>query len=258
MRIYLHLLIILLVLVSWHSWAWALDHDNLDQNRPLQIEDAYPIAKGEIGIEDGVLYRNLKQGSSHWEPHLQILYGAFYNTQIGIGGNLVKELTPTDETKQFWNLNLEGLYNFNTETLTIPALALKLELEFPTGENSGRIDTTLGGLLTRTWGRVRTHLNLEYTFIGSAQTGERNGAYRVLWGVNYPLGYPMRFRETLIGDIFARQSEKNGEDNIAGIELGLRHQLSPRVVLDGGIGTEFSGPSDRSRILGTVGLSVGF
>lgn len=257
MRIYLHLLI-LLGMVWWHAWAWALDHDNLDRNRPLQIEDAYPIAKGEIGIESGGLYRDLKRGASQWEPHTQILYGAFYNTQIEIGGSFVKELPPIGQTKRFWNLSLGGLYNFNTETMTLPAMAVKLELEFPTGDDLGRMDATMAGLLTRTWGRWRTHLNLEYTLIGSAQTGERNGVYRVIGGLNYPLGYPMRFRETFIVDVFTHQSEESGEDNITGIEMGLRHQFSQRLVLDGGIGTEFAGPSDRSRILGTVGLSVGF
>jgi hypothetical protein len=30
------------------------------------------------------------------------------------------------------------------------------------------------------------------------------------------------------------------------------------MVLDGGLGTEFSGPADRAALLGTIGLSVGF
>ena len=29
--------------------VWALDHDNLDPNRPIAIEDAYVVPKGEIG-----------------------------------------------------------------------------------------------------------------------------------------------------------------------------------------------------------------
>ena len=32
----------------------ALDHDNLDPNRPIGMEDAYAIPKGEIGLEGGV------------------------------------------------------------------------------------------------------------------------------------------------------------------------------------------------------------
>jgi hypothetical protein len=257
MRFYLHLPI-LLGMIWWHSWAWALDHDNLDRSRPLQIEDAYPIAKGEIGIEGGGLYRDSKHEASEWTPRLQILYGLLYNTQIEIGGSFVKDHHPIGPSERFWNLSVGGLYNFNTETMTLPAMAVKLELEFPTGDDLGKMDATLAGLLTHTWGRWRTHLNVEYTLMGSAQTGERNGVYRVTGGLSYPLGYPMRFRETFIVDVFTHPSERSGEDPIAGIEMGLRHQLSQRVVLDGGIGTEFMGPSNRSRILGTVGLSLGF
>ena len=101
-------------------------------------------------------------------------------------------------------------------------------------------------------------LNAGYTAFGSAQGRERNGLYRLVAGVSYPLGYPMRFRETLIADIFTRQSELSGGRNPTGIELGIRHQFSSRIVLDGGIGTEFAGPSDRSAVFGTVGLSIGF
>ena len=35
---------------------FALDHDNLDPNRPIGMEDAYAIPKGEIGLEGGVRF----------------------------------------------------------------------------------------------------------------------------------------------------------------------------------------------------------
>jgi hypothetical protein len=42
------------------------------------------------------------------------------------------------------------------------------------------------------------------------------------------------------------------------MEIGLRHQLTSRVVLDAGLGTEFLGPAERAALLGTLGVSVGF
>ena len=36
----------------------ALDHDNLDPNRPIGMEDAYAIPKGEIGMEGGVRFND--------------------------------------------------------------------------------------------------------------------------------------------------------------------------------------------------------
>ena len=76
--------------------------------------------------------------------------------------------------------------------------------------------------------------------------------------VSYPLGYPDSFRDTLIASIYTRQSDQRGQRNNTGCEIGLRHQLTSRVVLDAGLGTEFYGPTGRAALLGTVGVSVGF
>ena len=253
----------LLVVISTLLWlgaqpSWALDHDNLDKNRPLRLEDAYPIAKGEIALEGGSRFVDGYQGKTRFVFQPQILFGAFYNTQIEIGGDLFTEPTTLESAEKSGDLRVGALYNFNTETINLPALAAKVEVEFPTGLRSRGVDATVGGILTRSFGRWRTHLNAEYTVVGSARGTERNGLYRLAAGVSYPLGYPMRFRETLIADVFTRQSELSGGRNPTGVEVGLRHQFSSRVVLDGGIGTEFAGPSDRSAIFGTVGLSIGF
>jgi hypothetical protein len=150
------------------------------------------------------------------------------------------------------------LYNFNTETLNVPAFAVRAEADLPTGVRSEGIDTQFTGIMTRSYGRLRFHLNAGYTFLGSPQSQERSGAYRVVAALSYPIGYPRRFRETLIVDVYTRQSDLIGQPNNTGVEVGLRHQLSSRIVLDGGIGTEFFGPSDRSAITGTVGVSVGY
>lgn len=238
--------------------AWALDHDNLDKNRPLQLEDAYPIAKGEIALEGGGRFLDRRQGRTRFVFQPQILYGAFYNTQLELGGDLLTEPTTVEGAEKSGDLRVGALYNFNTETLSLPALAVKLDLEFPTGVRSRGVDGTLAGILTRSFGRWRTHLNAEYTVVGSARGTERNGLYRLAAGVSYPLGYPMRFRETLIADVFTRQSDLSGRRSPTGVEVGLRHQFSSRIVLDGGLGTEFAGPSDRSAVFGTIGVSFGF
>ena len=160
--------------------------------------------------------------------------------------------------EQSGDLHLGVLYNFNTETLNIPAMAVRVEADLPTGVNSKGVDTQLTGILTRSFGRLRAHLNLGYSLLGSPQGQERSGAYRAVAAVSYPLGYPTSFRDTLIASIYSRQSGLRGQRNHTGVEIGLRHQLTSRVVLDGGLGTEFLGPSDRAALLGTVGVSVGF
>jgi len=237
---------------------YALDHDNLDPNRPIAIEDAYVIPKGEIGVEGGVTFNDRKEGKARFGFQPQIIYGAFENMQLEIMTGFQTEPTNVVGDDKSGDLSVGVLYNLNTETIHLPAFAVRAELGFPTGVNSKGVDTELTGVMTRSFGRWRTHVNVGYTFLGSPQGQERSGSYRVVAAVSYPLGYPTSFRDTIIANVFTRQSDLQGQRNPTGMGIGLRHQVSSRIVFDTGIGTEFWGPSDRSLFFGTVGLSVGF
>jgi hypothetical protein len=238
--------------------AWSLDHDNLDPNRPIQMEDAYAIPKGEIGMEGGVRFNDRRTARTRFVFQPQIIYGAFDNAQIEIQGDVFTEPASLVGANKSGDLHLGLLYNFNTETLMLPAFAMRVEADLPTGVDSRGVDTQLTGVVTRSVGRLRVHLNAGYTFVGSARGMERNGVYRVVVAASYPIGYPYRFRETLIVDLYTRESDLIGQRNNTGVEIGLRHQVSSRVVLDGGLGTEFYGPVDRTAVTGTIGLSIGF
>ena len=236
----------------------ALDHDNLDPNRPIGMEDAYAIPKGEIGLEGGVRFNDRREGRTRVTFQPQIIYGAFDNAQVEIQGDLMTEPNTLAGGNKSGDLHLGLLYNFNTETLALPAFAARVEVDLPTGVNSKGVDTQMTGILTRSFGRLRVHLNAGYTVLGAPQGQERPGAYRAVVAASYPLGYPTSFRDTLIASVYTRQSDLRGQRNNTGVEIGLRHQLTSRIVLDGGLGTEFDGPSDRAALLGTVGVSVGF
>jgi len=248
----------LVLLILWPLSARALDHDNLDPNRPIQMEDAYAIPQGEIGLESGVRVNDRRKGKTQVVFQPQIIYGAFLNTQIEIQSDLLTEPRTVVGANKSGDLHLGVLYNFNTETLNLPAFAMRFEVDFPTGVRSKGVDTQMTGILTRSFGPLRFHVNAGYIVLGAPQGRERDGTYRLIAALSYPIGYPSRFRETLIVDVYTRQSDLVRQRNNSGIEIGLRHQLSSRIVLDGGLGTEFVGPSDRSAITGTVGLSVGF
>ncbi|HKU52075.1 MAG TPA: transporter [Nitrospira sp.] len=231
--------IVILVCLSLPTPVMALDHDNLDPNRPIAIEDAYVIPKGEIGVEGGLTFNDRKQGKSRFGFQPQIIYGAFNNTQIEIMSGVVTEPNTVQGDDKSGDLCIGALYNFNTETVQLPAFAARVEVGLPTGVNSRRVDTELTGVMTRSFGRWRTHMNLGYTFLGSPQQKERPGTYRMVAAASYPLGYPMSFRDTVIANVFTRQSDVKGQRNPTGIGIGLRHQVSSRIVCDVGLGTEF-------------------
>ena len=238
--------------------ASALDHDNLDPNRPIAIEDAYSIPRGEIGVEAGALVNDRREGPTRATFQPQIIYGAFYNTQIELQGNLFTDPGTLVGPEKSGDFHVGVLYNFNTETVNIPAFAVRVGVEFPTGHNSQGIDQQYTGIMTRSFGRLRAHLNIGYTIVGAPQGQERPGGYRAIAAVSYPLGYPTSFLTTGILGVYTRQSDLRGQRNPTGVEAGIRRQLTSRLVFDAGLGTEFYGPSDRTAVMGTVGLSLGF
>ena len=68
-----------LVLAAATGDVYAIDHTNLDEGRPLRLEDAYAIADGEIAIEVGGGFTLQRRGSNHGVFPAEILYGAYPN-----------------------------------------------------------------------------------------------------------------------------------------------------------------------------------
>ena len=238
--------------------VWAIDHGNLDENRPLRLEDPYPISSGEWAIEAGAGLRLQRRGSDRGVFPLEILYGVLPNAQLGLGTVLSTDPREIDEQTRSGDLQLSGLYNFNQETLWFPAFGAKLTVNLPTGVKSSGVDVELKGLITKSVDRVSVHLNAAYEFASGTARDERDGRYKLALGASYPIGAPQYTRTTLVADIFTEQSARRRDDNVVGVEAGFRHQLTPRLVLDLGLGTEFAGPADRSTFFFTTGISFGF
>jgi hypothetical protein len=222
------------------------------------MEDAYPIAYGELSAETGVRGSHNRHEDDRVAFPIELLYGAYWNLHLGLGSTLATSPQTIDDPEKSGDLRLFGLYNLNQETLQIPALAVKLTLDFPSGIRSRGVDTELKGILTRTVGHGRVHLNAGYQFIGNARDAERDGRYEVVLGAQYPWGYPRSFTTTVLTDVFTRQATRFNETNNSGVEIGMRRQIAPAIILDAGIGTECVGPSERDLFFATVGVSFGF
>ena len=176
--------IVMFGVVVMPAGVYGLDHDNLDPNRPIAIEDAYVIPKGEIGVEGGVTFNDRKEGKGRFGFQPQIIYGAFENMQLEIMSGLGTEPTTVVGDDKSGDLSVGVLYNLNTETIDLPGFAVRTEVGFPTGVNSKGVDTELTGVMTRSFGRWRSHVNVGYTFLGSPQGQERGGTYRVVAAVS--------------------------------------------------------------------------
>ena len=120
------------------------------------------------------------------------------------------------------------------------------------------MDVEVNGIVTRSIDRLSFHFNAGYEFVGGARREERDGRYLLALGASYPIGAPRYTRTTLLGAVFTEQSVRRGDRNVAGAEIGFRHQLTRRIVWDAGIGTEIVGPADRSPFFFTTGKASCF
>jgi opacity protein-like surface antigen len=252
------LLCAFVLLIGTVSTARAIDHKNLDEGRPVRLQDAYPVAQGELALESGVGYIFKRKAKDHGFLDLDIVYGAFANMQLELGTTLFTNPREIDEAEKSGDLTLSALYNFNQETLQFPALGIKGSVNFPTGVDSAGVDFELTGLITKSIGRLSLHLNGGYEFVTGEKEDERSARYKIAFGPSYPLGAPMHTRTTLVADLFVEQSAHHGEDETFGAEAGVRYQFSERVVLDVGVGSEITGPRDRSPFFTTAGFSYAF
>jgi hypothetical protein len=238
--------------------AFGIDHKNLDEGRPLRLDDAYAISTGEIEVEIGAGLTLQRRGTDRGFFPLEVLFGALPNLQIGIGTNLSTDPQEIDEPAKSGDLSLGVLYNFNQETLVMPAFGARIELNLPSGVASHGVEVEVKGIVTKSFERVSVHLNAGYEFLTDPRGGERDGHYEVVLGASVPVGAPQYTRATLIADVFTEEAVHRGEPNVVGGEIGFRYQLTPSIVWDLGVGTEFAGPADRSRFFLNTGLSFGF
>src|SRR5262249_14639715 len=186
--------------------AIAIDHKNLDETRPLRLDDAYSISAGEIAVEAGAGATLQRRGPNRGVFPVELLYGAFPNFQLGIGTVVSTDPREIDDRPKSGDLRLSGLYNFNQETLDLPAFALKLGLSAPTGIDSRGVTVELKGIVTRSIERLSLHLNGGYEVTTDSRRDERDGRYKLAIGGSYPVGAPQFTRATLVVDVFTQQT----------------------------------------------------
>ena len=144
--------------------AAQIDYRNLDADRPVRTEDAYPIERFAFEL---VLPYAYEHGRAGEHLHLftpELGYGVLSNTQVGLELPLaaLDERSGTDWG--FAGPRMFALYNLNTEGRKLPAIALRADVALPFGDlGADDVQLTAKGIATRSWGLTRLHLNVAVT-----------------------------------------------------------------------------------------------
>lgn len=241
----------------------AVDHNNVDAGRPLSFDDAEAVAYHERAVETGISVQSPHEEPVGYGLAAEFLYGFALNAHLNIdldptwGGRAGSEETRFDPG----NVSVGGLYNFNREYGNVPAFALRGDVAFPTGREAKGINTRVRAISSKTMFQYsRVHLNLDGTFIGSPDDGERSFLPGAVLGISEPLGYPRQFNTTGLAELGVRSGEQKGTDPIILVGLGLRRQVTVRSVIDVGVQSEAlsSSSTPHNDFRAVVGYSVSF
>lgn len=233
----------MLFLLLGVSSARASDHNNLEKDRPLRFEDAYPIAYRAMELQNG-LRLDFRRGKSP-------IYNFRSEFQVGFAKN--KDLTIGFDP--YFSSNNRGLVGNTAEVSYFegvtreirsnPAFGYRITGELPLSGGSS-FELQARGILTKSLrGRDKIHLNLD---LSRASRGPvRLGA---IVGFSAPVGFPKRFDETFLVEVGMEQRQ-GVSGGSAWVGAGLRRQLSATGVLDIGV------QAGDSRHL-TLGYSLSF
>lgn len=218
------------------SAAAQIDYRNLDDERPVSTEDAYPIERHAFELLGAYRFERDRQGERvHLFP-AELAFGLLDNAQVGVKAP-VAGVAPSAGADTDWGLaqvGLFALYNFNTESPSLPALSLRVDAGLPIGSLAGETTRfSVKAIATRSWGPSRFHANAIRSFGAEDGLGTVEVAPR--WQYSLAVDHTL-YRQSvlLIGEIAAARAS-----GAAPVEwhaaLGARYQWTPTFVLDVGI-----------------------
>ncbi len=212
--------------------AAQTDYYNTDEGRPVRIEDAAPVERYAFEIQLAPLRVERERGGAYnWELAPELAYGILPRTQVEVAFPVA---FVDSGGEGLAGVEVSALHNLNTETRTLPALALAGSVLLPVGA-LGPDDTyaSVKGIATRTFRWARFHANAQYTLGPEAeQAGE---ASRWMAGLAVDRAFPLRSL-LVTADLFAEQPLAEDEDPAWTAETGLRYQTSPQFNVDVGVG----------------------
>ena len=238
--------------------AAQIDYRNLDEGRPVHTEDAYAVERYAFELVLPYSYEDeLGPGWSHLVAP-ELAYGVLLNMHVGVKLPLAAlDDGPSGSTEWgFAGPRLFALYNFNTETPASPAFALRTDLALPVGGLAGdNVRGAVTGIVTRSWGRTRAHLNAAAAVGGSGGAPAVHGISD--WSVSLAVDRTFLRKSLLvIGELGARQDMGEAPTAVTA-GMGARMQLTPTIVIDAGAERRLSARAGPDFGL-TLGLSHTF
>lgn len=234
--------------------AAQVDYRNLDDDRPLRVEDAYPVERYAFElIVPG--FAAFERGGGHFGFVPELSFGVLPGAAIGLKAPLAGTWGRADDEYDLAGLRGFFLANLTTETGTLPGLAVRLDATAPVGGAAGEgASASIKALATRSFGRHRAHLNAAWGFVTQDVPGQVEPTPR--WWVGLAVDRTLIRASTLLLLGFNAVGPGGGADTRWEAAIGVRRQLTPTLVVDAGASGRLAGPGENAAL--TLGLTHAF
>jgi hypothetical protein len=237
--------------------CWAqIDYRNLDDDRPVVTEDAYPVERYAFELLGPYRFEAEVGGAQHHTFVPEVAYGLARNAQVGLKLPFAGADEGTGTDWGLAGLRVFGLYNFNTEGQWLPALSLRADATFPVGSLGGDGSRfAIKAIATRSWGPTRAHLNASRGFGSEDALSVAEPLSR--WNASLAVDRTF-FRSSilLIGEVAVSQAVRDAPTAV-NASFGGRWQWTPTLVLDAGVARRLRADIGPDIAL-TIGLSHAF
>lgn len=218
------------------------DQVNLEEGFGATVEDAYPTSYLNREIQLFSRYDLKAENKNEIQFNPAIEFGMFRNAGVELS---VPVILGNGSRATSGDIRLGALYNFNAESLLMPAFAFAGKVILPTGIESRGLDYSTKGIITKTISRRsdRLHLNFEYIANQEPRSEPANGSIqperhaRFKWAIGYS-GRVGNADVMVINYVYEELRLITKISQIA--EVGWRRQLAPRTIISAGAGIGLS------------------
>lgn len=248
--------VLLLAILLLTTAASAQQLSDLEPERPVALQDARPTSFHAFSGSVDWSYNVRKDARDDYGPGFSLLYGLA--RRLEVGANVRYVTSPGSNSRRgisSGDLNLHALYGIATESTAMPALALRVGVQFPTGLDSKGTNLHLGALATRSFDAVRLHANFLWTRLGARLPDERSDRFEGIAGLDWTVGRHGRTDTLLVADADVRSNPVIGGNPILSIEAGARRRIGSQTLVYLGAGSALTGEHARAGLRLRAGLT---
>ncbi|MDD5544095.1 MAG: transporter [Acidobacteriia bacterium] len=226
-------------------------------NRPTVANPADITQYGVLELEQGWEHAWPAAGVHQTDFPTLLKFGLLCGLEIRWAPTAYLSQSNSAGTERGWGDTWLGpQFLFYKQTAHIPSLALSYAVKIPTanrdkGLGTGRFDHAVTLLASKDFGKTHVDVNATYFLIGRTPVGFLHD-----WQMNLSVAHPLRGPWGLTTEIYGNTRLDSNTPGFVSSLWALTYNVSPRLVLDGGIDVGLSRDAPNKRVFAGFTFSL--